>query len=191
MKRFLKLSLLLAATVLAALPIEVARRHRKSQDPVQQPAPQIQVQTASAPEAPKPAIQVSTAPAPAKPVIQVGARPVAAPAAPKVVRDGEYTDKDHICWYIVAFGALPRNFITKNEARRLGWQGGPVEPYAPGKSIGGDRYGNYEGTLPAGRYRECDVDTKGRPRGAKRIVFSDDRRVYYSDDHYRTFKQIH
>ena len=114
-----------------------------------------------------------------------------AAATSKVVRDGEYTDKDHICWYIVAFGALPRNFITKNEARRLGWQGGPVEPYAPGKSIGGDRYGNYEGTLPAGRYRECDVDTKGRPRGAKRIVFSDDRRVYYSDDHYRTFKQIH
>lgn len=178
MKRFLKLSLLLAATALAALPTEAARRNRKSQGPVQQTAPQIQVQTA-----------------PAKPVIQVGSKPAvasAAPsAAPKVVREGEYTDKDHICWYIVAFGALPRNFITKNEARRLGWQGGPVEPYAPGKSIGGDRYGNYEGTLPAGRYRECDVDTKGRPRGAKRIVFSDDRRVYYSDDHYRTFKQIH
>ena len=106
------------------------------------------------------------------------------------MRRGEYTDKDHICWYIVAFGALPRNFITKNEARRLGWQGGPVEPYAPGKSIGGDRYGNYEGTLPAGRYRECDVDTRGRPRGARRIVYTADRRVYYSDDHYRTFKRI-
>ena len=184
MKRFLKLSLLFAATVFAALPAEAARRHRKS--PAPQPAPSIQVQTAPAPavvptaSVPRPTIQVQAAP-----------QPAAAPAAPKVVREGEYTDKDHVCWYIVAFGALPRNFITKNEARRLGWQGGPLEPYAPGKSIGGDRYGNYERTLPEGRYRECDIDTRGRPRGAKRIVFSDDRRVYYSDDHYQTFKRLH
>ena len=186
MKRFLKLSLLLAATALAALPSEAARRNRRAQAPAQQPVPLIHV--TSAPEA-KPASA-----GPAKPVIQVGTAPVApvaTPAAPKVVREGEYTDQDHVCWYIVAFGALPKNFITKAEARRLGWQGGPLEPYAPGKSIGGDRYGNYERTLPEGRYRECDVDTKGRPRGAKRIVFSDDRRVYYSDDHYQTFKRLH
>lgn len=112
-------------------------------------------------------------------------------ALPRVDRNGEYTDKDGICWYIVAFGTLPKNFITKAEARRLGWQGGPLEPYAPGKSIGGDRFGNYERTLPDGSYRECDVDTRGRPRGAKRIVFSSDRRVYYSDDHYHTFKRLH
>ena len=183
MKRFLKLSLLLATTALAALPTEAARRNRRTQAPAQQPVPVIHV--TSAPET-KPASA-----APAKPVIQVGSASAGTPAAPKVERDGEYTDKDHICWYIVAFGTLPRNFITKAEARRLGWQGGPVEPYAPGKSIGGDRYGNYERTLPEGRYRECDIDTKGRPRGAKRIVFSDDRRVYYSDDHYQTFKRLH
>ena len=148
MKRFLKLSLLLAATVLVALPTEAARRNRRSQAPAEQPVPVIHV--TSAPET-KP---VSAGPA--KPVIQVGTAPAAAaqPAAPEVVREGEYTDKDHICRYIVAFGALPKNFITKAEARRLGWQGGPVEPYAPGKSIGGDRYGNYERTLPEGRYRE-------------------------------------
>jgi len=108
-----------------------------------------------------------------------------------VTRDGVYNDKDHLCRYIVTFGTLPKNFITKNEARRLGWNGGPLEPYAPGKSIGGDRYGNYERLLPNGRYRECDVDTLRRPRGAKRIVYSDDRRVYYSDDHYRSFKRLH
>ena len=178
MKRFLKLSLLLAAILLAALPTEAARRNRRAQ--AAQPAPRIEVAPAA-----KPAIQITTS------VAATNAPAAAQPAAPKVVREGEYTDKDHVCWYIVAFGALPRNFITKNEARRLGWQGGPLEPYAPGKSIGGDRYGNYERTLPEGRYRECDIDTRGRPRGAKRIVFSDDRRVYYSDDHYQTFKRLH
>lgn len=108
----------------------------------------------------------------------------------KVAVEGEYTDKEGIASYIVLFGKLPRNFITKSEARKLGWQGGPLEPYAPGKSIGGDRFGNYERVLPQGSYRECDVDTRGRPRGAKRIVYTTDRHVYYSDDHYRTFKRI-
>lgn len=104
--------------------------------------------------------------------------------------DGVYTDKEGIASYIVSYGRLPGNFITKAEARRLGWQGGPLEPYAPGKSIGGDRFGNYEHVLPQGNYRECDVDTLRRPRGAKRIVYTTDRHVYYSEDHYRTFKRI-
>ena len=91
-------------------------------------------------------------------------------------------------------GALPRNFITKSEARALGWTGGPLEPFAPGKSIGGDRFGNYEHRLPrlnAGFYKECDIDTKGRPRGAKRLVFTQDgQRIYYTGDHYNTFEEV-
>ena len=117
----------------------------------------------------------------------------AAPAsavAREVVRDGEYTSKDDVARYIKQFGALPRNFITKSQARALGWRGGPLEPYAPGKSIGGDRFGNYERRLPSGSYRECDIDTRGKPRGAKRIVFTPERRVYYTDDHYKTFKEV-
>ena len=115
---------------------------------------------------------------------------VAVPAAREVVREGEYTSKDDVARYIKQFGALPRNFITKSQARALGWRGGPLEPYAPGKSIGGDRFGNYERRLPSGSYRECDIDTRGKPRGAKRIVFTPDRRVYYTDDHYKTFKEV-
>ncbi len=62
----------------------------------------------------------------------------------QIARDGEYTSKEDVAAYIRQFkGALPRNFITKGAARALGWQGGPLEPYAPGKSIGGDRFGNY------------------------------------------------
>ena len=113
----------------------------------------------------------------------------------EISRDGEYTSKEDVAAYVRKFsGALPKNFITKNRARALGWQGGPLEPYAPGKSIGGDRFGNYERRLPAlngGFYRECDIDTKGRPRGAKRLVFTQrGQRIYYTEDHYRTFREV-
>ena len=114
----------------------------------------------------------------------------ASAAAREVAKDGEYTSKDDVARYIKQFGALPRNFITKSQARALGWRGGPLEPYAPGKSIGGDRFGNYERRLPPDSYRECDIDTRGKPRGAKRLVFTPERRVYYTDDHYKTFKEV-
>ena len=113
-------------------------------------------------------------------------------AAVEIVRDGEYNSKDEVAQYIRKFnGALPKNYITKAEARKLGWHGGPLEPYAPGKSIGGDRFGNYERQLPNGNYKECDIDTKGRSRGAKRIVFTTKgERIYYTPDHYNTFEEI-
>ena len=114
---------------------------------------------------------------------------VSAPAS-AVVRDGWYYDKDRVVAYIRTYGRLPGNFITKNQARQLGWRGGPLDPYAPGKAIGGDHFGNYERQLPSGRWRECDIDTKGRTRGAKRVIFSEDRRFYYTDDHYQTFERI-
>ena len=120
---------------------------------------------------------------------------VPAAVAATVARDGEYTSKDDVALYIRTYkGALPRNFITKGEARALGWTGGPLEPFAPGKSIGGDRFGNYERPLPqlnGGFYKECDIDTRGRPRGAKRLVFTPKgQRIYYTVDHYRTFKEV-
>ena len=120
---------------------------------------------------------------------------VKVPAAGQIARDGEYTSKDDVALYIRTYkGALPRNFITKNAARALGWTGGPLEPFAPGKSIGGDRFGNYERRLPqlnGGFYKECDIDTKGRPRGSKRLVFTQKgQRIYYTEDHYRTFREV-
>jgi Guanyl-specific ribonuclease Sa len=58
--------------------------------------------------------------------------------------------------------------------------------------IGGDVFGNYEGVLPDyGKYHECDIDTKGKKRGKKRIVYSDDGRIYYSDDHYESFELLY
>ena len=113
-------------------------------------------------------------------------------ASGEVVRDGEYTGKSDVAAYIRKFnGSLPKNYVTKAQARALGWRGGPLEPYAPGKSIGGDRFGNYERRLPSGSYKECDIDTKGRPRGAKRLIYTPNgQRIYYTHDHYNTFEEV-
>lgn len=109
--------------------------------------------------------------------------------------NGSYTSKDDVALYIHVYGHLPSNFITKKEAEKLGWSGGSLEPYASGKCIGGDRFGNYEGLLPkkTGRsYTECDIDTLGKKsRGAKRIVFSNDGLIYYTDDHYASFTLLY
>ena len=109
-----------------------------------------------------------------------------------VNEDGSYTKKDDVALYLWVYGHLPENFITKNEAQKLGWSGGSLEPYAPGCCIGGDRFGNYEGLLPDGpTYTECDIDTMGAKNcGAKRIVFSSDGYIYYTDDHYESFTVI-
>lgn len=109
--------------------------------------------------------------------------------------NGTYTSKDDVALYIYTYGCLPDNFITKKEARALGWESGSLEDVAPGKCIGGDRFGNYEGLLPkaSGRtYTECDIDTLGASkRGAKRIVFSNDGLIYYTDDHYESFTLLY
>lgn len=109
--------------------------------------------------------------------------------------NGTYTSRDDVALYINIYGKLPSNFITKKEAKKLGWEGGSLEEYAPGKSIGGDYFGNYEELLPEkkGReYHECDIDTKGKKkRGAKRIIYSNDGLIYYTDDHYKTFTLLY
>ncbi len=112
---------------------------------------------------------------------------------PSIAEDGTYTSKDDVALYIHTYGKLPCNFITKKKAKKLGWSGGSLEEYAPGKSIGGDYFGNYEGLLPTDKdYRECDIDTLGKAkRGAKRIIYSDDGYIYYTGDHYETFELLY
>ena len=106
--------------------------------------------------------------------------------------NGSYTSKDDVALYIHVYGHLPKNFMTKKEAKKLGWEGGSLERYAKGMCIGGDHFGNYEGILPRGNYHECDIDTLGRKsRGAKRIIYSDDGRIYYTEDHYETFELLY
>lgn len=106
---------------------------------------------------------------------------------------GWYYSAEDVALYLVTYGQLPDNFITKKEARELGWEGGSVERYAPGCAIGGDRFGNYEGLLPEEYdYIECDIDTDGgKSRGAKRLVFAYDGPIYYTEDHYESFELLY
>lgn len=119
------------------------------------------------------------------------------PAGPGADLDeyGVYTSMEDVALYLYTYEELPENFITKKEARELGWEGGSLEPYAPGMCIGGDYFGNYEGNLPEAegrKYYECDIDTLGaKSRGAKRIVYSNDGLIYYTEDHYETFTLLY
>ena len=113
-----------------------------------------------------------------------------------VTEDGTYTSKDEVAAYIHLFGHLPSNYITKKEAKKLGWisSEGNLWDVAPGKSIGGDYFGNYEGQLPEAKgreYHECDIDFTGSRRNAKRILFSNDGLIFYTEDHYNTFEQLY
>ena len=113
-----------------------------------------------------------------------------------IAEDGAYTSKDDVALYIHTYGRLPSNFLTKKDAQARGWESskGNLQTVAPGMSIGGDRFGNREGLLPdkKGRqYYECDIDYEGGRRNAKRIVFSDDGLIFYTDDHYASFEQLY
>lgn len=108
---------------------------------------------------------------------------------------GSYTTKEDLALYIHTYGHLPGNFVTKEEARAAGWEGGGLDEVLPGMCIGGDRFGNREGLLPeaTGRsWTECDVNTlHARSRGAERIVFSNDGLIYYTGDHYDSFALLY
>lgn len=137
-------------------------------------------------------------------------RPTAAPRAapsphplateePFVTFGEDYSDKEHVAAYLHTFNELPPNYVTKQEAREMGWveSWGNLWKVAPELSIGGDYFGNYEGKLPTARgrsYYECDIDydpleNRGR-RGAKRIIYSNDGLIFYTEDHYETFEEI-
>lgn len=110
-----------------------------------------------------------------------------------IVENGQYCTVDEVAAYIKEYHKLPSNYITKKEAQKLGWNGGPLKEYAPGKSIGGDVFTNRQKILPTStsKYIECDIDANGTTRGSKRIVYSTENyKVYYTTDHYKTFNEI-
>lgn len=173
------LSTLLAVVLVAVLSLFGITGNEGSQESAPAPLPEIVEEYVTA----EPEIQTETE-----------ARPQAPPETVLQIVVGEsYTTKEDVALYIHTYGCLPDNFMTKNEARKLGWEGGSLEPFAPGMCIGGDRFGNYEGLLPEDRdYTECDIDTLGKDsRGAKRIVFSEDGLIYYTEDHYESFELLY
>lgn len=90
---------------------------------------------------------------------------------------------------------LPSKFVTKKEAKAAGWRPGQnlwASRDLRGKSLGGDRFGNYERKLPNGRrkWREADLDYQGGHRGPKRLIFSTDGLRVVTVDHYQTFREV-
>ncbi len=113
-----------------------------------------------------------------------------------LAEDGSYITPEDVAEYLHYYGHLPDNFITKSEAQKKGWESnkGNLDDVAPGMSIGGDSFGNREGSLPKAdgrKYYECDVNYEGGYRGGERIVYSNDGLIFYTDDHYKTFEQLY
>ena len=114
----------------------------------------------------------------------------------KIDENGKYTTKDDVALYIFTYNKLPSNYVTKNEAKKLGWVAskGNLNEVCKGCSIGGDVFTNREKNLPTKKkrtYYECDIDYVSGTRNAKRIVYSNDGLIYYTDDHYNTFELLY
>lgn len=114
----------------------------------------------------------------------------------KIDENGSYTSKEDVSLYIFTYGKLPSNYVSKSEAKKMGWVAnkGNLLKVCKGCSIGGDVFTNREGNLPkkeGRKYYECDIDYTGGTRNAKRIVYSNDGLIYYTNDHYNTFELLY
>ena len=190
-----KLLPILLLVLLAILALNVFGRSAPA-TPAATEAPQLTLVTVPPAEAP----EETLSPLPEEPAAAGSTEDAPAPeetaeAEAPIDEDGTYTSAEDVALYVHTYGHLPSNFITKEEAKALGWDGGSLEPYAPGKCIGGSWFGNYEGMLPKAKGRtwtECDIDTLGaRSRGAKRLIFSNDGLIYYTDDQYESFQLLY
>ena len=115
-----------------------------------------------------------------------------------VQESGKYTTKDSVAAYINKFKKLPSNYVNKATAQLMyeqegntfsKWNFNPLQVL--GVMVGGDYFGNNEGSLPSGDYRECDVDYHDSSRGTKRLVYTNIGVVYYTANHYETFTLIY
>lgn len=109
-----------------------------------------------------------------------------------VTKGEAYSSKEEVAAYLHYFEELPINYLTKKEASALGWvaKEGNLWEVTDQMSIGGDVFGNREKLLPekeGRKYYECDIDYNGGTRNAKRIVYSNDGLIYYTEDHYESF----
>ncbi|MBO7697618.1 MAG: ribonuclease [Erysipelotrichaceae bacterium] len=115
---------------------------------------------------------------------------------PAIAEEGYYNSRDDVALYIHTYNKLPGNFVTKKQAKDMGWKSskGNLRKVCEYCTIGGDIFTNVQEILPVkqGRiYYECDIDYEGGKRNAKRIVFSNDGLIFYTEDHYSSFIQLY
>ncbi len=110
---------------------------------------------------------------------------------------GEATDKaiNGADWHLKYNGKLPEYYISKTNAKKLGWNKNhkKLSDIAPGFMMYGGVYQNVDGHLPEKPNRiwyEADIDYSTGRRNSKRIVFSNDRLIFVTYNHYRTFIEI-
>lgn len=113
----------------------------------------------------------------------------------EIKKDRPYFNLEEVVSYLLKEKSLPKNYLKKNQALNLGWDAkkGNLWDVTDKGVIGGDKFGNREGILPKkkGRqYFEADIDYSGGKRNAKRIVYSNDGLIYYTDDHYKSFRKV-
>ena len=106
----------------------------------------------------------------------------------------ELTNDEIVVKYLKEHGELPDYYITKSEAKSLGWipSKGNLCEVAPGRAIGGDIWTNRQKSLPTKsgrRYFETDLNYNCGNRNADRVVFSNDGLVFVTFDHYRSFEE--
>lgn len=116
-----------------------------------------------------------------------------------VMESGKYTVRDSVAAYLCKFDKLPQNYVNKGEGQKLyesstgntfsKWNFNPWKTL--GVMIGGDSFSNNEGLLPNGTYHEADVDYgNATSRGTKRLIYQSGCIVYYTADHYESFKKL-
>jgi guanyl-specific ribonuclease Sa len=137
-----------------------------------------------------PAVTATVTPAPTK--VPAGEPENAEPTA----TPGPMEEAQQLADYIFEYGELPDNFVTKKEAKEMGWQNGYwyVGDLGDGICIGGDYFGNYDGKLPyvkGRKYYEADCFYHGGPRNEYRIIYSTDGHVWFTGDHYNTFVELY
>jgi guanyl-specific ribonuclease Sa len=113
-----------------------------------------------------------------------------------VRKDSSLEEFREVALYLIEHNQLPHYYLTKSEARKLGWvaQEGNLRDVAPDGVIGGDLFQNREGLLPKAKGRtwyEADIHYTGGTRGADRLLYSSDGLIYMTRDHYKTFTLIY
>lgn len=103
--------------------------------------------------------------------------------------------KDGADWWLRHYGMLPDYYMAKQEAESKGWKSylSKLDSIAPGMMITKRIFENRNGHLPLAPGRiwyEADINYTGGFRGLERILFSNDRLIFVTYDHYLTFYEI-